>query len=233
MPTEPPYVLQLMKPHWWSIEQIIRRTGTSVSVPLYPLAPEHDHRSAFAMVEALYDDLVTEVGAENIVVSGDSAGGGFSVSLAQRLVASGRPVPAALLLFAPWLDVTMAHPECAPIEPEDPILSLENLRMGGEMWAGKTDPRDPVISPFYGSVDGLPPMTVFQGSRDVLMPASRDFAARAKQTGIEVDYHQYEGAFHVFHTATFLPESRDVYTRIGDKFRSLVRDPIKTPATSR
>lgn len=217
-----------MKPHWWSIEQIIRQTGASITVPLYPLAPEHDHRSAFAMVDALYDDLVTAVGAENIVVSGDSAGEGFTVSLAQRLVASGRPVPAALLLFAPWLDVTMADPESARIERKDPILSLGNLRMGGKMWAGKTDPKDPVISPFYGPVDGLPPMTVFQGSRDVLMPASRDFAARAKHGGIRVDYHQYEGAFHVFHTGTFLPESRDVYARIGEMFRRLDRGSGRT-----
>lgn len=212
------YFLQMMKPQWWLVEHVIRQTGASVTVPIYPLAPEHDHRAAFAMVDAIYDALVASVGAERLIVSGDSAGGGFAVSLAQRLVTAGRPVPSALLLFAPWLDVTMANPDSRRIEPADPMLTLGNLRMGGAMWAGAADPADPAISPVYGPVEGLPPMTVFQGTADVLMPDARDFAARAKQAGIAVNYFAYEGAFHVFATAPFLPESKDAYRRIGRIF---------------
>lgn len=223
------YFLQLMTIHWWIVEQIIRQTGASVIVPVYPLAPEHDHRAAVAMIDTLYDDLVTRVGARNVVLSGDSAGGNFSVSLAQRLVASGRPLPAALLLFAPWLDVTMADPECLRVEREDPVLSIDYARMGGEIWAGTANPKDPLVSPFYGPVEGLPPMTVFQGSRDIVMPAARDFAARARQAEIKVDYHQYEGAIHVFNALAFLPESKDVYARIGEMFRRLEQDSHKAP----
>lgn len=215
------YVLQLLTAHWWIVEQIIRRTGARFTVPIYALAPEHDRRAAFAMVDRLYDNLVTRAGAANVVLCGDSAGGGFAVSLAQRLVAGGQPLPAALLLFAPWVDVTMADPECVRVERDDPILSVANLRMSGAMWAGETDVKDPAISPFYGPVEDLPPMTIFQGDRDVLMPTSRDFARRAMQAGVRVDYHQYKGAFHVFNSAVFLPESKHVYARIDQMFDRL------------
>ncbi len=148
-------------------------------------------------------------------------GARFTVSLAQRLVAGGQPLPAALLLFAPWVDVTMADPECVRVERDDPILSVANLRMSGAMWAGESDVKDPAISPFYGPVEDLPPMTIFQGDRDVLMPTSRDFARRAMQAGVRVDYRQYKGAFHVFNSAVFLPESKHVYARIDQMFDRL------------
>lgn len=213
------YFEELILPHWWLIDHIIRETGASVTVPLYPLSPEYDHRPAFAMVDALYDRLAAKVGAERIIISGDSAGGGFSVSLAQRIVAAGKPVPGGLLLIAPWMDVTLSAPESAVIEPHDPMLAFGFARLGGEMWAGGSDLRDPAISPGFGPVEGLPPITIFQGTRDILQPDSRAFAERAQQAGIDVRYFEYEGAFHVFSVLPLLPESKDVYRKIGQIFQ--------------
>ena len=98
------------------------------------------------------------------------------------------------------------------------MLTLGSARWGGTLWSGGLERRDPVISPGFGAVEGLPPLTIFQGTADILLPDVRRFVSRAEHAGIAVNYFEYKGAFHVFAGIPFLPESKDVYKKIRKIF---------------
>ena len=104
----------------------------------------------------------------------------------------------ALILIAPWLDVTMTDPAIDPDATRDPMLSIARLRRAGELYAGPLDLRDPRVSPIYGSVAGLGPMTVFVGTRDLHLHDARRLRDEAQAHGIPVDYHEADGLIHVW-----------------------------------
>jgi len=141
-----------------------------------------------------------------LVLCGDSAGGGLAVAQALR-----GPNVALLLLISPWLDITLADPAAAALEREDIMLGVEGMRLCGQAWAGSTDPRAPHLSPLFADLESLPPTHIFQGTRDLLLPDARTFAAKARASGVDVHLHEYPGGFHDFMGAPFLPESPDAF----------------------
>ncbi len=192
------YINEVLALHWDIVEQLIERTDATLLLPFYPLAPENDYQPAHEMISAIYERLVQQVGAENVVIVGDSAGGGIALSLAQQLRDQDRPLPAALVLFSPWLDATMSDPAQLVIDERDFVLSINTLRIGGEWWAGDLPTSDPRISPLYGRVDGLPPIAVFTGTDDLLYPDSIRLAAKAGTAGIPLTLFEYRNEFHVW-----------------------------------
>lgn len=200
------YVLDLDAVHWNLIAGLIERTGAGVSVPVYPLAPEHRWRDGFTMVRKVYDDLVAAHGAAQITVMGDSAGGGFTLALAQMLRDDGKALPARLALLSPWLDAVVEDPSQIELEKIDPIISISGLRSMGKWWASELDPRDPRISPLFGTLKGLPPMAVWIGTHDVLLADSRRLREKAAEAGASLAYHEYSEMLHVWMTVP-IPEA--------------------------
>lgn len=209
------YVFPLLRPHWTIVRALVEATGAAITVPLYPLAPEHDHRPAWAMVDAVYEHLLRTGEGKRIAVAGDSAGANFALSLAIRRRANGAPLPERLILFSPWLDLTLSDPAAREVERLDGILAVDGAVQCGRWWAADQDPRLPQFSPLYADLTGLPPMAVFQGTHDIFIVDARSFQARATAQGAEVHYFEYEGAFHVFMGARSTRESRDVYARVA------------------
>ena len=188
----------------------------TVTVPLYPLAPEHDHRVGNDHVAAFYRDLVGRVDPRGWSLMGDSAGGGMSLVQAMRARDAGLPLPARVVLFAPWVNVLPVNPEIAAIEPRDPVLAVvPGGSLAGRWWAGADDPRDPDISPLFGDLAGLPPIDIFQGTADILWPDSLLIAERIGEVGGVVNLYEYDDAIHVFVAATFTPEARAAYAQIA------------------
>lgn len=212
------YVNPLIWPHWAIIDRLIAVTNATVTVPLFPLAPHHTYQEAFPWLERVYQQVLTTTRPEAVTLCGDSAGGGLALAQALHLRDRGLPLPGRLILFAPWLDVTMADPAAGAVEPHDAMLALSALRLAGRWWAGEDDPRTPLVSPLYGDLAGLPPIDVFQGTADVLAPDARTLAAKVAAAGGMIQLYEYPGAIHVFMGATFTPEARDVYARIGASF---------------
>ena len=200
------YVLDLDAVHWNLITGLIQRTGASVSVPIYPLAPEHRWQDGFAMVRKVFDNLAAAHGAQQITVMGDSAGGGFTLALAQMLRDDGKPPPARLALLSPWLDATAGDPEQIELEKIDPIISLSGLRTMGKWWASELDPRDPRISPLFGTLEGLPPMAVWTGTHDLLLPDAQRLREKAAEAGADLSYYEYPEMLHVWMTVP-MPEA--------------------------
>jgi acetyl esterase/lipase len=209
------YIFPLLPPHWTIIRALVEATGAAVTVPLYPLAPEHDHGPAWAMVDAVRDELLRTGAGKRLAVAGDSAGGNFALSLAVRRRAAGAALPDRLILFSPWLDLTLSDPAARDVEPRDGILAVDGAIQCGRWWAGEENPRRPEFSPLYADLRGLPAMAVFQGTHDIFVADARSFHAKANAQGADLNYFEYEGAFHVFMGARSTRESRDVYERVA------------------
>ena len=202
--------------HWQFIESLIRLTDCAVTVPYYPLAPEHGSREALASALAHYRDLVARVGADRIAVMGDSAGGGLSLVLVQSLKEAGLPQPGHIVLLSPWLDLTMSHPTTLGHEEadHDPVLKIEAALAAARMYAGDLPLDHPRLSPINGVLKGLAPITVLTGTHDILNPDARRFAERMRAEGQAVELIEYPGMVHAWMLLP-LPESHQAREQIA------------------
>lgn len=208
------YVNSLLRAHWSIIGAVISATGATVTVPLYALAPEKDYRVGTTLIDAVFDSIVSARNSEKVVVMGDSAGGNAALTLALRRRDNGLSLPDHLFLFAPWLDLSLGDDEMKGLESRDIMLGVNGLRECGRMWAGDISPSAPSMSPLYADLQGMPPISIFQGDRDIFVVDARKFAVKARAAGVALDYHEYSGGFHVFMGLTFLPEAKDVFRRV-------------------
>lgn len=224
------YVDQLLAIHWEIVLSLIRFTGATVTVPAYPLAPEHTHEPGNAFVERVYRELLKDVPAERIVLVGDSAGGGMCLVQAMRYRDAGLPLPSRLILFAPWVDARTANPEMAAVEARDPILARPGIEIAARWWAGPDDLTHPQVSPVFGECSGLPPIDIYSGTEDLLAPDIRVFADKVTAAGGRVDLVEYPGAIHVYVGATFTPEARATFRRIA---RTLGTTGLRSRAVTR
>ena len=117
--------------------------------------------------------------AGTITIMGDSAGGGIALAVTMALRDDARPMPGSLVLFSPWLDVTLSDPEQRALAPRDPILAPPGLLAAGRAYANGVSPQDSRVSPLFGSFDGLPPVAILSGTRDLLNSDARRVARRA------------------------------------------------------
>lgn len=194
------YVMDIASVHWSAILKLCEELGASASVPIYPLAPEHKATETLAAMRSLYDELVEGYGADNLTVMGDSAGGGMALALAQQLAEDGARQPAQLVLFSPWLDATGTDEGQKAVEPRDRMLSVRGLAACGTRYGGTLPLDDPKVSPLFGSLERLPPMAIFAGTRDILVSDSRRLVEKLAATEGAPDYvfREYPDMFHVW-----------------------------------
>ena len=182
--------------HWRFIAWLAESARTTVFAPDYPLSPEAGWRETLSMTRLAYMEALAEAGGREVAVIGDSAGGGLALALAQSLRQDGLPQPSRLILISPWLDVSMGNPEISAVEPLDPVLSTEALRLAGLRYAGGDDPADSRLSPLYGDLSGLAPITLFTGTADILNPDARRLREFMRAQGSPLDYREYPGMIH-------------------------------------
>jgi monoterpene epsilon-lactone hydrolase len=206
--------------HWRFVGTLVSELGATVTLPLYPLAPDHRWDSTLPVVREAYQRMAAVTDPADQVVMGDSAGGGMTLVLAQELKAAGRPQPRDLVLISPWLDITASDPEMATLDRRDPYLSIPGLVEAGRLYAGTLDRADPRLSPLNGELDGLGRIGVFIGSRDVLYADARRLHAKATRCGIDIGYYEYEDMFHAWVLEQSIPEARRATRRIVDILRT-------------
>lgn len=209
------YVHPLLRNHWDLLEALIRSTGASVTVPLYPLAPDHTFEAAYMLLETVYRDLLTRMPAERVMLCGDSAGGALALGQAIRYRDACLPQPGRVVLFAPWLDLSLSDPRIREVEPRDVMLRIDTLRLVGRWWAGNTNPQHPWLSPLRADLTGLSPIDVFQGTDDLFIVDTRTFHRQALEAGADVRLYETPGGFHVFMAVPGIPEAKDVYKQIA------------------
>ncbi|SNS45868.1 Acetyl esterase/lipase [Geodermatophilus saharensis] len=192
-------------PQHWTLVGRLADAGVRVVVPDYGLAPQCTYRDAYRLLTAVYGDLHREVG--DVVLAGDSAGGGLALGLAQTLLDTDLPQPRLIALVAPWLDLTLTDPGVPAAEARDPWLSRAGLVEAGRAWAGGDDPTDMRLSPVNGPLAGLAPVHVWVGTRDLLLPDALRLRNRAAAEDAHVEVTVVEGAVHVY-PLTPTPEGR-------------------------
>ncbi len=202
--------------HWPFVARLVEVTGASVTVPLYNVIPEASYNDAETLADAAFAKIAEEWDPAQIIASGDSAGGHMAIALANRAKAAGTPQPGKLVLFSPWLDLTLSDEAARVVEPKDFMLSIEPIRVMGELWAGGRDPKSPECSPLYADMDGLPPTQIFQGRHDLFVVDCRNFMARAVEVNAPVSLYEYAGAPHVFMVIPGTRESKDVMNLVQD-----------------
>lgn len=207
------YVFDIVSQHWDFIGKLVDALGCAVTVPIYPLAPEHNHRDVFAGMLPLWQALQQRYPGADLTVMGDSAGGGMALALAQLLRDGGQPLPRRLVLLSPFLDATGENPGIDALEPFDPMLSRPGGIECGRVYAGPDPVTLPQVSPMYGVQRGLPPTTLFIGTHDILLPDCRKFRQMADEQGLALRYHEAEGMFHVWMLLP-MPEAHAAFAEI-------------------
>lgn len=192
------YIGTLIKEHWDFLKDIATDTGYTIIVPDYPLAPQSNYEDVFSFMEPLYKEVVEKVTSEKLILMGDSAGGGLSLALAQKMGEERVEQPSKLLLLSPWLDVTMSNPKIREIEREDPILSVISLKAAGVAYAGLEGMNSYLVNPIKGPVENLKKVVLFTGTYDVLNPDAHKLVERAKRQGITITLKETSGAQHVW-----------------------------------
>lgn len=206
--------------HWRFLSHLVDALGCTVTVPVYPLAPEHGHRDVFAFVTRCYRALAARVAPEHLALMGDSAGGGLALALAMALRDEGGPVPRDVVMLSPWLDLTASHPDLAPLERRDPWLARPGLAEAGRLVAREDDPAHPRLSPLHGELAGLGRLSLFIGTRDVLLADARRLRARAREAGVALHYVEARGMVHVWPLLPLLPEARATLAELVDLLRA-------------
>lgn len=189
------FVLSIQDPHWGFIGKLAERLDAAVTVPLYPLAPEHSLEVMHAWLLGFYRAL-DDQGALTLV--GDSAGATLALTLAMQARDLGLPQPERLVLLSPALDFSFSDPAQPAIDRVDPILNLAGMANLLATFAPGLDPHDPVVSPLFGDLTGLAPMALFAGGLDLTYPDAARFQSRLAAQGSNLALFDYPAMPHVW-----------------------------------
>ncbi|AWD23671.1 alpha/beta hydrolase [Fuscovulum blasticum] len=179
--------------------QFAARTGINVFAADYPLAPEHPFPAALDSARAAYAGLVDK-GHEKILIAGDSAGGGLTLSLLAALhrAPEGMPVPVGAVAMSPWTDLTLSGSSMVSRQDEEFYLTRPVLEGFAQNYQAGTNPANPDVSPLFGNLAGLPPVQVHVGTAEILLSDSERYAEKSRQAGNAVSLHRWEAMPHVF-----------------------------------
>ena len=207
------YVLGLSAAYWDFMEKVGLGSDCQVALFDYPLAPEYKCETAIERTVQAYEYLLSRYDANEIILMGDSAGGGLAMALSLHLRDLGRPQPSTTILLYPWLDVTMSHPEARGGVSNDLLLGIDGLIACGEHYAGELGVKHPHVSPWFGSLEDLAPVHIFTGTWDVLHPEGRDFSEKLKAAGNEAHLYTYPEMQHAWILFN-MPESQRALEQI-------------------
>jgi acetyl esterase/lipase len=198
-----------------------------VHAPDYRLAPEHPYPAALRDTLAAYEWMLDQgVSAKKIAVAGDSAGGGLALAAALAMRDEALPLPAALVLISPWVDLTCDSRSRRANAKIDPMIRTSWSKRCAALYVGDRSLQDPACSPLFADLRGLPPVLIQVGSDEVGLDDATSLDARGKAAGVDVTLEIYEGMWHVFQSSVgVMRESDDAVRRIADFLRGHVGAP--------
>ena len=211
------YCIGSINTHRGMVSHIAKAAETRALLIDYRLAPEYPFPAAVEDSTAAYKWLLSQgIADRDIIIAGDSAGGGLTVSTLLSLKEKKLPLPSAAVLISPWVDLTITGESAISKADVDPIATKEGLSEMAEAYMGDTAPRTPLASPIFAELEGLPPMLIQVGTSEVLLDDATRLVDNAKKAGIEVTINTAEGMCHVWHYFTILlPEALEAIKEIA------------------
>lgn len=196
--------------------RLARAVGGCCVTVEYRLAPEHPYPAALIDAMEAYRALLGRgIPASSIILSGESSGGGLALALALALRGAGDPLPAGLIAICPFADLTLRGASVKQFSGDDPAAHRDSLTYMAASYFQAHEPTDPLVSPVFGSLAGLPPMFISATQGEVLESDATRLAEQAKADGADVTLHLVPDSVHVFTVFPFLPEARTTLQQIG------------------
>jgi len=212
------YVMGGCATHRQFVSYLARASGVRALLPEYRLAPEHPFPAAVDDAVGLYRALLADgYAAADIVIAGDSAGGGLTMATLLSLRDAGDPLPAAACLLSPWLDLVGTGETMNTNAHRDPWFKPEDMRSVASYYCEEDQLRNPLVSPVYGDLSGLPPVYIQVGADEILLSDSTRAAEKIKAAGGGIDIEVWPGMWHVFQMFVCqMPESRAAIATLGE-----------------
>lgn len=191
------YAAEATKIHWEFIQRLSIDTKATVIMPDYPLIPKYDYKDVFEMIEPLYKEIVDKIDAKNLIVMGDSAGGGLGLALMEKISKEDMEIPENIVLISPWLDVRLTNPKIKEVQKKDKELSKIKLQLAGRAYA-EDEINSYLVNPIDGDLSKLKNITIFTGTNDILNPDAHVLQEKAKEQGVRINLKEYEDAGHIW-----------------------------------
>ena len=170
----------------------------------YRLAPENPYPAALEDAMEVWNYLMLMgYGAENVIITGDSAGGNLALALTLRLKEEGRFLPKGLVLLSPWTDMTTSGKSYQTRANVDPVLDREYIERVTTAYADGWDLHNPMISPLFGNYEGFPPTYIQVGENEILLSDSKRLYNTMRDAGVNVKLDCFPGMWHVFQMSPF------------------------------
>lgn len=218
------YVTGGMDSHLMMCIPMAQTLKTKILLPEYRLAPEQPFPAAVDDVVKVYRWALTQgYQPQDIILSGDSAGGGLALATVLSLRDAGNLLPAAVICMSPWTDLTFTGQSHITKAKADCVLLTDVLREWAACYAGTETPNNPLISPIYADFHNFPPLLIQVGSDEILLDDSRMLAEKVKADGVNVTLKVWDEMWHVWPAlGDLLPESKKSFEEIGEFIDFLV-----------
>jgi len=218
------YIMGNCATHRQLVSYLARYSGIKALLPEYRLAPEHRFPAAIEDAVGLYRSLLDEgYAAENIVIAGDSAGGGLTMATLLSLRDAGDPLPAAACLLSPWLDLASTGESMTTRAKKDPWFQPADMPIVAAYYCSEDELRNPLVSPVYADLSRLPPLYIQVGADEILLSDSTRAAEKVSGAGGKVTIEIWPGMWHVFQAFLHqVPESKKAAKKIGNYIRRVL-----------
>lgn len=219
------FMLERSGVHDALIANVCKEANASAFVLDYRLAPENPFPAGIEDVKAAYRWLIDQGAVpQNLGIVADSAGGGLALAALIALRDEGVVMPGAMVLLGPWVDMTLSGNSILSNLENDPMVSsLEGLNMCSRLYLQGHDPTDPLASPLFADLAGLPPTLIHVGAPEILRDDSTRLATRLREAGVQAWCDVYPRMPHVWHRlGPLLPETKRSIKEIGDFLREML-----------
>ena len=178
------YMAEASQKHWKFLAQLANDSKATIIMPDYPLTPKHNYKEVIQMVEEFYKELTNRINVDNLILMGDSAGGGLALALEEKMGLEGIEMPNQTILISPWLDVSLDNPQIDQYEEKDKQLNRETLKLAGIIYASEDGVDNYLVSPINGDLSKLKNITILIGTNDILNPDVKLLKEKAEEKGM-------------------------------------------------